>query len=207
MMLGQVVAGSGTVESRAAFALPSEALGLNPTRNPDFLDSAQVDRKPFSFHFRAKSNGASVDEGPSERHPSHRGKAFGASRGRLQHSDRQDLADDSTPTAPLLTSTTLETARKIIRALQTPTVSAGAATTDVESRPGTETRSAELGALFGNLKGPGEFFAVAPSQKPESPSQAATPETRIERTPRCPTSERPKRDSAPRAESPAYVLW
>ena len=224
-MLGQVVAGGGTVESRAAFASPPEALGLNPRRNPYFLDSAQVDRKPFSFHFRAKGNRASVDEGPAERNPSHRGKASGASRGRLPHSDRQDLADDATPTAPLLTSTTLETARKIIRSLQTPTVSAGAATTDVESHPGTEsrsaelgsttletarkiirelqtpavaagavatdaesppgteTRSAELGALFGNLKGPGEFFAVAPSQKPESPSQAATPETRIEQAP------------------------
>jgi len=213
MTVGQVAAGGIAVGPRAAFAPTAAGLGSNPKKDSAFPAPAEADGKPFSFHFRSKSNGAAVDEGSPEQNSGRRGETFGASRGtargaargavgdtpqRKQQPDvaRSDVAQPDSDVAqpdnatalsatPLSatppTSTALETARKIVRTLQTPSRAADEVTTsEAESHPAAETRSVAPRALFPNLEKPGDVSTVTASGKLESLSQAATPGAAIE---------------------------
>ena len=77
MTVGQVGAGSTAVEPKAAFASAPGGLVPNPKSELEFVEPAQVNGEPFSFHFRAKSDRVFVDlellEGETNRY----GGAFG----------------------------------------------------------------------------------------------------------------------------------
>ena len=112
MTVGQVGAGSTAVGPRAAFGAPG-GLVSNPKKDPDFPEPAQANEKPFSFHFNAKRDGASVDERLPERKTNQRGGAFGTGQDEEQPAVPPPGADTAL-TAAALDSTAHETARRII---------------------------------------------------------------------------------------------
>ena len=180
MTVGQVAAGSTGLDPKTAFASAPGRLGSNPKSELEFLGPAQANGKPFSFHLRAKSDGASVNEGPRERETSRHGGAYGTSQDE-EPPTVPPPGEDTELTASPLDSTALETARSIIARLQAPPRAPGdAVKTTPDGQATADNRSAALDAPFGDLEKPGDVSQTTAFQKLESLRHAAMPIAAIE---------------------------
>ena len=178
MTVGQVGAGSTAVEPQAAFASAPGGLVSNPKSVLEFVEPAQVNGKPFSFHFRAKSDGVFVDEELLEGETNRYGGAFGTGQDEEQPQAPLPGADTALTAAPLA-STALETARRIIAEFQAPLPrDAVISTADGHATP--DSRSAALHAPFGSLEKQGDLSQATAFQKVESLLPAAMPRATIE---------------------------
>ena len=180
MTVGQVAAGSAAVELNAAFAPAPGRLVSNPKSELGFVEPARANGKPFSFHFRAKSDGASVNEGPRERESSRRGVAYGTGQDE-ESPEVPPPGEDTALTAAPLDSTALDTARGIIAELQAlPRVPRDAVKTTADGHASAGNRSADPLAPFGNLEQPGDFSQASAFQKVASLLPAPMPGATIE---------------------------
>ena len=180
MTVGQVAAGSTGLDPKTAFASAPGRLGSNPKSELEFLGPAQANGKPFSFHLRAKSDGASVNEGPRQRETSRHGGAYGTSQDEEPPTVPPPGEDTELTSAPL-DSTALETARSIIARLQAPPRAPGdAVKTTPDGQATVGNRSAALDAPFGDLEKPGDVSQTTAFQKLESLRHAAMPIAAIE---------------------------
>ena len=180
MTVGQVAAGSTGLDPKTAFASAPGRLGPNPKSELEFLGPAQANGKPFTFHLRAKSDGASANEGPRERETSRHGGAYGTSQDEEPPTVPPPVEDTELTAAPL-DSTALETARSIIAGLQAPPRAPGdAVKTTPDGQATADNRSAALDAPFGDLEKPGDVSQTTAFQKLESLRHAAMPIAAIE---------------------------
>ena len=180
MTVGQVAAGSTGLDPKTAFASAPGRLGSNPKSELEFLGPAQANGKLLSFHLRAKSDGASVNEGPRERETSRHGGAYGTSQDE-EPPTVPPPGEDTELTAAPLDSTALETAHSIIARLQAPPRAPGdAVKTTPDGQATAGNRSAALDAPFGDLEKPGDVSQTTAFQKLESLRHAAMPIAAIE---------------------------